>query len=219
LKEVGIIMMGSGDAEKISDVIRIFGDGIKVHVSGIVDGYTYEYIRENLWPKEDESLIVSKMQGNKNIMISADKAMELVNLKIEKLENSGVRNFLIFCTGHFERVKTKGFIVIPENIIYGILSGLGITKVGIIVPEEEQICDSMSQYGDFNPVIKAASPYKDIENLRAVAQKFKEEDVELILTDCMGFTEKMGRIVKKASGKNVIVPRVFIPNMIKSLIR
>lgn len=219
MRQLGIIMMGSGDVKKISDVIEIFGDEINVNVSGIVDGYTYEYIREKLWPEENESFIVSKIQDNKNIMVSTDKAMELINLKIKELESSGVNNILIFCTGHFERVKTKGLVAIPENIIYGILRGLGISKVGIIVPEKDQICDSMEQYSNFNPVIKAASPYKDIEHLRTTAQQFKEEDVELILTDCMGFTEEMGRIVKETSGKNVIVPRVFVPNMIKSLIR
>lgn len=219
MKQVGIIMMGSGDNKKISDVIKTFGDEVKVHVRGVVDGYTYEYIRENLWPKDNESFIVSKIQGNKSIMVSTDKAMELVNLKIRELEDCEVNYILIFCTGHFENVKSKGFVVIPEDIIYGILQGLGIKRVGIIVPEEEQIKDSKAQYSDFETVIKAASPYKDIENLKMTAEKFREEDVELILTDCMGFNEEMGKVVKEASGKNVIVPRVFIPNIMKSLIR
>lgn len=219
MKQVGIIMMGSGDNKKISDVIKTFGDEVKVHVRGVVDGYTYEYIRENLWPKDNESFIVSKIQGNKSIMVSTDKAMKLVNLKIKELEDCGINHILIFCTGHFENVKSKGFVVIPENIIYGILRGLGISRVGIIVPEEEQVSDSLKQYSDFETVIKAASPYKDMENLRITAEKFREEDVELILTDCMGFTEEMGRVVKEASDKNVVVPRVFIPNIMKSLIR
>lgn len=218
MKQVGIIMMGSGDTKKINDVIKTFGEDIKVHVKGIVDGYTYEYIKENLWPRGNESFIVSKIQGNKSIMVSTDKALELVNLKIREFEDCGVNYILIFCTGHFENLKLKGFVVIPEDIIYGILQGLGIKKVGIIVPEEEQISDSLRQYSDFKTVIKAASPYKDIENLRIIAEKFREEDVELILTDCMGFNEEMGKVVREASGKNVIVPRVFIPNIMKSLI-
>lgn len=40
--------MGSGNSEKVKDVIEIFEDEINVNVNGIVDGYTYEYIRENL---------------------------------------------------------------------------------------------------------------------------------------------------------------------------
>lgn len=211
--------MGSGNPEKVKDVIEIFEDEINVNVSGIVDGYTYEYIRENLWPKENESFIVSKIKDNKDIMLSGEKAKHLVSLKIQELEDSGIYNILIFCTGHFEKVKTKGCIIIPENIIYGLLLGLGISRVGIIVPEEEQISDSLKQYSDFNPIIRAASPYKDMDNISKVAEEFREKNVELIVTDCMGFTEEMGEIAKKASGKNVIVPRVFVPTIMRSLIK
>lgn len=99
----------------------------------------------------------------------------LVSLKIQELENSGIYNILIFCTGHFEKVKTKGCIIIPENIICGLLLGLGISRVGIIVPEEEQISDSLKQYSDFNPIIRAASLYKDMDNISKVAEEFREK--------------------------------------------
>ncbi|MBA1336189.1 MAG: hypothetical protein HPY66_2433 [Firmicutes bacterium] len=217
-KQVGIIMMGSGEAEKISDVINIFGEEIKVHVRGIVDGYTYEYIRENLWPKDNEPFIVSKIKNNQNIMVSEEKAKKLVNLKIQELADAGIHHVLIFCTGHFDKATAKGCIIIPENVICGILTGLGLSSVGVIVPEEGQIPDSLKQYGAFNPIIRAASPYKDMADLRKTAEKFREEAVELILTDCMGFTEAMGESVRKASGKNVLVPRVLIPAMMKHLI-
>lgn len=217
-KEIGIVTMGTGDSERMSDVIGIFGKDTTVHVSGIVDGYSYEYIRENFWPENNESFIVSKISGNKDIMLSGKKARQLVELKVKEFEEKGIYNVLIFCTGHFERVETKGIMAIPENIIYGLLEGLKLSRVGFIVPEKEQIKDSLVQYSAFNPIIRAASPYKDIESIAKAAKEFRNEDVELIVTDCMGFNEAMGEIVRKESNKRVIVPRMFIPRIIKSMI-
>lgn len=217
-KEIGIVTMGTGDSERMTDVTEVFGKETTVHITGIVDGYSYEYIRENFWPEKNESFIVSKIRSNKDIMISGKKAKQLVDLKVKEFENNGIYNVLIFCTGHFERIETKGIMAIPEKIIYGLLEGLRVSRVGIIVPEKEQIDDSLVQYSVFNPIIRAASPYKDIESIARAAKEFRNEDVELIVTDCMGFNEAMGKVVQKESNKKVIVPRVFIPRIINSMI-
>lgn len=217
-KRLGIVLMGDGDPGKISDVKMYLGDDIGIHIRGIVDGFTYEYIRGDLWPKAGESFIVSTFQGGKDIMISADKAMDLVNLQIRKFEDAGVENVLVFCTGHFPVIKRRGLVIVPEKIIYHLLMGLGVSRIGVMVPEEGQIEDSKKQYSDFNALIKAASPFGSMQNIRAAAREFKEEDVQVILTDCMGFTEDMGKVVETEAAKRVIVPRVLIPGILKNMI-
>lgn len=217
-KKLGIVLMGDGDPEKLSDVGMYLGDEIGVHIRGIVDGFTYEYIRGNLWPGAGESFIVSTFQGGKDIMISADKAMDLVNLQIREFEGAGVENILVFCTGHFPVIKSKGLVIVPEKIIYHLLMGLGVSRIGVMVPEAGQIEDSKIQYSAFNALIKAASPFGNMHNIRAAAREFKEEDVQVILTDCMGFTEDMGEVVETEAAKRVIVPRVLIPGILKNMI-
>ena len=69
-----------------------------------------------------------------------------------------------------------------------------------------------------NPIIKAASPYGPEEELAAVAAQFREEPVDVIVTDCMGFTPRLGRLVAQESGKQVLVPRLILPKLIKALL-
>ena len=57
-----------------------------------------------------------------------------------------------------------------------------------------------------------------MEDLAKTAAVFREEDGEVIVTDCMGFTAEMGRIVARESGKQVLVPRLILPKLIKALL-
>lgn len=45
-----------------------------------------------------------------------------------------------------------------------------------------------------------------MEDLARTAALFREEPVDVVVTDCMGFTAEMGRIVARESGKQVLVP-------------
>ena len=54
--------------------------------------------------------------------------------------------------------------------------------------------------------------------VRQLQEAFREEDVEVIVTDCMGFSAEMGRIVARESGKQVLVPRLVLPKLVKALL-
>ena len=52
---------------------------------------------------------------------------------------------------------------------------------------------------------------------QAFHEAFADEPVDMILTDCMGFTREMGELVSARSGKRVFVPRVILPAMLGAL--
>ena len=132
---------------------------------------------------------------------------------------AGADTVLMLCTGDFPHPEQAGgLFLLPEDLLYGILSGLKQKKLGFIVPEPDQIPFSHKQYEALNPVIRASSPYGSMEDLAKTAAAFRDEDVEVIVTDCMGFTADMGRIVARQSGKQVLVPRLVLPKLIKALL-
>ena len=57
-----------------------------------------------------------------------------------------------------------------------------------------------------------------MEDLARTAALFRDEPVDVIVTDCMGFTAEMGRIVAQESDKQVLVPRLVLPKLIKALL-
>ena len=81
----------------------------------------------------------------------------------------------------------------------------------------EQIEDSAAQYSEFDPIVRAASPFGPKEALQETAASFKDEPVDIILADCMGFTRSMGEVLAAQAGKQVFVPRVVLPALLGAL--
>jgi hypothetical protein len=59
--------------------------------------------------------------------------------------------------------------------------------------------------------------YGGRERLEEVAGMFANEDVDMILSDCMGFTRELGELIASASGKRVFAPRVVLPELLNAL--
>jgi len=207
----------SADGAGHRDLKQRFAPELEMVLVGILDGMDLAAQR-TLAPQPGEPFIVTNNAQGVNLQIAGRHAKRLVRERIAQLRVQGITRVLILCTGDFDRpAEDDGLLFIPEDLLYGILRGLGQQRLGFIVPEPEQVADSYKQYEDLNPIIKSASPYKSMELLRETARAFREEPVRLIVTDCMGFTAEMGKIVAEESGKHVFVPRVVLPNLIKSI--
>ncbi len=216
-RKVGLISMGQSNREDmkedIEDIIQPKFDIVGV---GILDGYSLEEIKDKFWPKEEENFIVSIIENNQMVKISESNAYNLINKKIHALEEDNILCNMLMCTGQFPEFNNKGILLRPEKILCSILKAMDIKKLGIIVPEEEQIEDSLKQYHEFKPEIIAASPYGPMENIKKASTKFNK-DIDLVLLDCMGFTEKMKKIVEDETGLNVMLPRTLIAGILHNI--
>ena len=217
---IGLIARGKKENRYLwQDLIDRFGTDAGVEFRGVLDGFGPEEIAEKFAFSEGEQYIVTELPDKSTVHISERGARERVALITEEFFEEGAAAVLVLCTGDFERSgKEKGLFVIPEDILFGLLSGLRQKQIGFIVPEEGQIKGSAEHYRALDPIVKAASPYGSMEKLRETAASFKDEPVNVIVTDCMGFTAEMGQLVAEMSGKLVIVPRVVIPKVIRSML-
>ena len=109
-------------------------------------------------------------------------------------------------------------VFFPEKILFSLFRAMGVKRLGAIVPKPEQIAASEAYYSEFSPRIRAASPYGPREQIEAAAASFRNSDVDILMTDCMGFTEEAGKMIQAASGKQVFVPRVVVPALLKAIV-
>lgn len=216
-QKAAIICMGQSAENKYEDIVHITPD-VDLEITGILDGLSREDMARNVFPKGDEAFIVSNLADGSEERIAERAAIALTNERIIDLDKRGCKAALILCTGRFEPPDVGMTVIVPERVIPALLRALNVKRLGAIVPEPEQIAASLIQYAEFNPIIRASSPYGTREALAKTAAQFKEEPVDLILTDCMGFTRALGNIVSTQSGKSVLVPRVVIPTLLNSLL-
>lgn len=219
-KKVGLITIGCRENRpNWEDVIRALEPEVEVDFRGVLDGLTREEVEEQFAFSDGENYLVTEMPWTASVQLS-EKAVQVGAMRrtAEQFAD-GADTVLMLCTGDFPHPeKPGGLFLLPEDLMYGILSGLRQKKLGFIVPEPDQIPFSRKQYEALNPVVRASSPYGSMEDLAKTAAAFREEDVEVIVTDCMGFTAEMGRIVARESGKQVLVPRLILPKLIKALL-
>lgn len=219
-KKVGLITIGCRENRpNWEDVIRALEPEVEVDFRGVLDGLTREEVEEQFAFSDGENYLVTEMPWTASVQLS-EKAVQVgATRRAAEQFADGADTVLMLCTGDFPHPeKQGGLFLLPEDLMYGILSGLRQKKLGFIVPEPDQIPFSRKQYKALNPVIRASSPYGSMEDLAKTAAVFREEDVEVIVTDCMGFTAEMGRIVARESGKQVLVPRLILPKLIKALL-
>ncbi len=214
-KTVAIITMGqSGEAS--DDIVSAMPNAAAVKY-GILDGMTLEDVKRDIWPKGDETFIVSNLADGTNVKIAERFAMDKANELILKAEEDGASAALIVCTGRFDPPETGMTLIVPERILLAVLGALGVTKLGVIVPEPEQIAMTEEYYARYSPVVRAASPYGGDGHIAQAASLFADEPVDLILSDCMGFNARHGAIIAKSSGKSVFVPRAVLPALINAM--
>ena len=61
-----------------------------------------------------------------------------------------------------------------------------------------------------NLLRRNAAPHFIDEDFRAAARRLASRGADLIVLDCIGFTERMKRVFREESGKPVILPRTLL---------
>ena len=219
-KKVGLITIGCRENRpNWADLIAALEPEVEVDFRGVLDGLTREEVEAQFSFAPGDNYLVTEMPWTASVQLSEKAAQTVAMQRTAELFADGADTVLMLCTGDFPRPeREEGLFLLPEDLLYGILNGLRQKKLGFIVPEPDQIPFSMKQYEDLNPVIRSSSPYGSMEDLAKTAAAFREEDVEVIVTDCMGFSAEMGRIVARESGKQVLVPRLVLPKLVKALL-
>ena len=160
------------------------------------------------------------MRNGKQINIAEKHIVPLIQNAIEELEKENCSIILLMCTGKFPELKHKSLLIKPQEIIPGIIKKLiENQKFGLLIPDASQI-SQMKAWWQMNPediIVRPASPYQSMEELEKAARELIDEEVDIIFMDCMGYTKEMKEVVKKITGKPVILPRTLITGIINEL--
>lgn len=217
-KKVTVVTMGQSPfAPETHDVYRMLAETCDVELHGILDGMSEEEIGA-LAPEGDELFIVSALRTGQEVRVAERNAMRLVNERLLEAERNGSAAALVFCTGHFDIPEMRMPVFVPERILFSLFRAMGVKRLGAIVPKPGQIDASVAYYSEFSPRVCAASPYGPREAIEAAAASFRDSDVDMLMADCMGFTQELGELIQTASGKQVFVPRVVLPALLKAVI-
>lgn len=219
--KIGAITIGqSPRVDVTSDIIKIFNGKIEFLESGGLDGLSKEEIKK-FEPEKGDYVLVSKLIDGTSVTFAEKHIIPRLQQCIFDLENQGVSLIMFFCTGKFPSTfESKVPIIFPCHILDQLVPILSKdSSIIVVTPSELQIEQAENKWMEFVKDVKvvAASPYENEERIEEVAKSLKDEDADLIVLDCIGYSQKMKEAVYKESGKNVVLSRTMLARVISEI--
>ena len=219
--KIGAITIGQAPRVDVtSDIMGIFGDKIELFQRGGLDGLTREEI-ETFTPEEGDYVLVSRLTDGSSVTFAERYILGNLQKGIDALEAEGVRLIMVFCTGEFPESLTSNVpMVFPNDLLHKIVPMVTKTKhIIAMTPSPLQVEQNNAKWEGFVEKCTsiAASPYGPWEDLERAAEASKDLDGDVIVLDCIGFTQKMKEMFAEKSGKLVILPRTLLARVISEV--
>lgn len=220
--KIGAITIGqSPRVDVTADIMDIFGGRIELVQAGGLDGLTREQIAE-FAPGEGDYVLVSRLNDGSSVTFAERYILPRLQEAIDRMEEDGCRLIMVFCTGSFpETLSAKNIPLIYPCEILDRLVPLMSKKSNIIcmTPSPLQLEQTENKWKNYVKQVKsiAASPYGDWETLEKAADEAKEMDADLIVLDCIGYTQKMKDMFAEKTGKMVVLPRTLLARVVSEL--
>ena len=167
-------------------------------------------------------MLVSRLNDGSSVTFAERYILPRLQEAIDRMEEDGCRLIMVFCTGSFpETLSAKNIPLIYPCEILDRLVPLMSKKSNIIcmTPSPLQLEQTENKWKNYVKQVKsiAASPYGDWESLEKAADEAKEMDADLIVLDCIGYTQKMKDMFAEKTGKMVVLPRTLLARVVSEL--
>lgn len=212
MKKLGILTIGQSPRPDIlGELLPLFDNDIDIFEAGALDGLTMEEIRE-LKPGPDDRLLVTRLVDDSVVHVAEEALMGCMQEKIRQLEAKGALCIFILCTARFQGLSSQVPLVQPREILNEtILKRSKHSAIGVLSPEAEQVEATRK---DWNGIVErlevlTASPYGPLTEIEAAAKVFGQLDIDLIVLDCMGYTEEIRERMEALSGKPVLLSKTL----------
>ncbi|MGB9756568.1 MAG: AroM family protein, partial [Candidatus Bathyarchaeales archaeon] len=211
---------GQAPRTDVTPILRdMLGSEVELIEKGALDDLERKEI-EKLAPTARDYMLVTRLGDGTSVKVARKHMVPRVQKCIIELEEMGVDFNLLLCTGEFPSLKAKKPLIMPDKLISNIVHCLKGGKIGVVVPEKEQIPYMKRKWErkGLSIVITTANPYGESKNFEEAAKFLAKENVDLIVLDCIGFTPKVKEIFRHLTGKPVLLPQTFLGHLLKGLV-
>lgn len=219
--KIGAITVGQSPRVDVMNDIEDYlkKADIKIIQRGALDGMTQTEI-ESIAPNKNDYTLVTRLSDGTSVKIAEKHILPRIQNLINELSQE-TNAICMFCTGEFPSFKTNKLILYPQILLHHFVAGiLGNRCLGIISPDAVQIKNTIERWhknGAKDVVATASSPYKNFEQIIPAAEKLKTQGAELIVLDCIGYSQQMKNSIIESTGLPVILPRTVLAHTLCEL--
>lgn len=221
-RKLGAITIGQSPRnDVIPEMEKYLGEDIEIIQAGALDGLTVDEIKD-FQPEKDDYVLVSKLRDGSSVKFAERYILPRLQDCIDKLEKEGADIILFICTGVFPDIfKSKIPIIYPEKILHSLVpSLLDKGNLAVVTPDKLQVNQSKEKWKETREEVKvlAASPYSKNDEFSEIIEEFKKDKTDIIVLDCMGYTQEMKDRISEATGKIVILSRTIVARVLGEIL-
>jgi len=216
---VGLVTIGqSPRVDVVPDMATILGSGVTVRERGALDGLTRAEIA-SLAPGPGDGILVTRLADCSHVFVAKRHVVNRVQAAIGELERSGVTMTALLCTGPFPELAASRLLVLPHQVLLGVLRALRWPgRLGIVTPSVEHVPQTEARWraDGFDPVVVPLSPYEEEsrEKLEMTAHALRSAGAGLVALDCMGFRRETRDELQRLIGAPVLLANLLVARVV-----
>jgi len=219
---VGLLTIGQSARDDLfPEIKKSLQPHLIVVEAGVLDGLPEEQIA-NLAPSAEEEPLITRIKGNKSVVVGKKKIMPFMEQKVDYLEKSGTNLIALLCTAPFRSISSKSLILQPGNLLNALVMALAPDgRIGVFAPLEEQKKAAKQNWQKLgiDAVVENASPYGNLKTLEDAAYRLSScKDLSLVIMNCLGYTLKMKQLISPFFRVPIILPSSLLARTINALL-
>jgi protein AroM len=213
--KVAFLFSGQASAEHVELLHAVFGGGATVVVSGALDGLRREEIRR-LAPRDGEPRTITELADGESVVVDKLVLGARLQEKAEAVAADGASLVVLLSTGEYPGLAPTVPCLLPSRLFDAVVRTTlpPGSRLGVIVPLEEQIADVRGQWErlGYEVAFAAASPWSDAAELDAAVRRLAPAGPRLVVMDCFAYTPEHKQVVQRHLETLVVLPRdVLVP--------
>lgn len=145
--------------------------------------------------------LTTRLNDGTIVTVSEELLLPRLQKALDRLERQNVVGTILLCAGSFSELRGTRLLFKPTNVTYAVLGALGIRRVGVLCPLEEQASAVRQKWATagFRPTVWTASLDEEPDQVGEwIARQVSAIDgLECIVLDYVGHTPDQVRYVRE----------------------
>ena len=168
------------------------GDRVEIDLRGALDGMSRAEV-DSIPPESGDDTLFTRLPDGSEVVISKRVVTQRSQRQLDRLAAEGTDVTIMWCTGAFDGLASRGHVIWPSAVLAGLARGLlpdgGV--LGVLVPLAEQGPKAALKWKcpGVTVSVEALAPGSNDDAVDAAAERLAAAAPDLVVMDCMSFSQ------------------------------
>jgi len=221
---LGVVTIGQAPRTDITPELVPHLPGVRLVEHGALDDLGHSEIG-GLAPQPGDEVLATRLRDGTGVRVAHGNLLDRLSTAVGRCETDGADAVLLVCTGKFTSIPHRRPLLGAERLFsHGAAALADQLPVGVICPEQDQATGMAARWAQVlgrPPVaVQPASPYQPdaAVHVAAAAARLTRAGAELVLLDCMGYSDSMRMAARDAVDSPALLARTVVARLAGALV-